>query len=120
MPESQAVLYINARRITNDALPRVLPQATLDQAFGEIQKNVNVDLRSIEYVVLGVRYGESLQANTVPEFGVTVRGGFNADALLSMLRMVQAGQYRPRLTAARRSTFIRSISRARRMTPTKR
>ena len=95
LPDSQAVLYVNARRITNDALPRVMPQAQLDKFFGELVKNVNVDLRSVEYVVLAARYDvNALNASTVPEFGATARGGFNADALLSVLRLAQPAQHR--------------------------
>ena len=101
LPESQAVLYVNARRITNDALPRVLPVAQLDKFFGDLQKQVNVDLRAVEYVVLGVRYGDSLATGAVPDFGVAVRGGFSADALLSLARMAQPGQYRPETHAGK-------------------
>ncbi|HLL74940.1 MAG TPA: hypothetical protein VK421_06715 [Pyrinomonadaceae bacterium] len=95
LPDSQAVLYVNARRITNDALPRVMPVAQLDKFFGELRKNVNVDLRSVEYVVLAARYDvNSFDATNVPDFGVAVRGGFNADALLSALRIAQPAQHR--------------------------
>ena len=95
LPDSQAVLYVNARRITNDALPRVVPAAQLDKFFGELRKEVNVDLRSVEYVVLVARYDvNSFDASAVPDFGVAVRGGFNADALLSVLRLARPAQYR--------------------------
>jgi hypothetical protein len=95
LPDSQAVLYVNARRVTNDALPRLLPAAQLDKFFADAQQNVRVDLRAVEYVVLAARYDvNNFNASAVPDFGVTVRGGFNADALLSFLRLAQPGQYR--------------------------
>lgn len=95
LPDSQAVLYLNARRVTNDALPRVMPPGQLDKFFAEVQQKVRVDLRSVEYVVLAARYDvNSFNTATVPDFGVAVRGGFNADALLSFLRLAQPAQYR--------------------------
>lgn len=95
LPDSQAVLYVNARRITNDALPRVMPPGQLDKFFGELRQKANVDLRAVEYVVLAARYDvNNFNTSTVPDFGVTIRGGFNADALLSMLRLAQPAQYR--------------------------
>ena len=95
LPDSQAVLYVNARRLTNEALPRVVPAAELDKFFGELRQKANVDLRAVEYVLVAARYDvNNFNASTVPDFGVTVRGGFNADALLSMLRLAQPTQYR--------------------------
>ena len=95
LPDSQAVLYVNARRITNDALPRVMPAAQLDKFFAELRQKANVDLRSVEYVVVAARYDvNNFNTSAVPDFGVAVRGGFNADALLSMLRLAQPAQHR--------------------------
>ena len=99
LPESQAVLVVNARRITNEALPRVLtPQqlAQVDKGVADIRKQVNVDVRAVEYAVVGLRFGAgSLSAGQTPDFGLVLRGGFNADALLSFVRLAQPAQYRP-------------------------
>jgi hypothetical protein len=98
LPESQAVLVINARRITNDALPRVLSPAQLadmDKGIADIRKQVNVDLRAVEYAVAGVQFSpDTLAAGQTPEFGAVVRGGFSADTVLSFVRMTQAAQHR--------------------------
>ncbi len=95
LPDSQAVLYLNARRITNDALPRVMPAAQLDKFFRDLQEKARIDLRSVEYVVVAARYDvNNFNTATVPDFGVTFRGGFNADALLSLLRLAQPAQHR--------------------------
>lgn len=94
LPDSQAVLYVNARRMTNDALPRVVPAAQLEKFFAEPRK-LNVDLRAVEYVIVAARYDvNNFNVSAVPDFGVTLRGGFNADALLSALRIAQPAQYR--------------------------
>lgn len=99
LPESQAVLVVNARRITNDALPRVLTPkqlADLDKGVADIRKQVNVDVRAVEYAVVGLRFApDTLSAGQLPEFGLVLRGGFNADAVLSFVRLAQPSQYRP-------------------------
>jgi hypothetical protein len=94
LPESQGVLVVNARRITNEALPRVIPPAEIEKFVAEVRKSVNVDLRAVEFVALGVRLRDGSTA-VFPDMGLVVRGGFNADALLTFVRMAQAGQYRP-------------------------
>jgi hypothetical protein len=95
LPESQAVLFVNTRRITNEVLPRVVPAAKYQGAFDEAKRMANVDLREIDYVLAGVRLTDAPSSGTVPaEFGLIVRGGFNADALLSFARLSQQGLYR--------------------------
>src|SRR5215207_2316277 len=99
LPESQAVLVVNARRITNEALPRLLTAgqlADLDKGVADIRGKVNVDVRAVEYAVVGLRFGaDSIAAGQTPDFGLVLRGGFNADALLSFVRLAQPAQYRP-------------------------
>lgn len=99
LPESQGVVVVNARRIMNGALPRVLSPkqlAELDKGIADIRKQVNVDVRALEYAVVGMRFGpETLSAGQTPDFGLVVRGGFNADAVLSFVRLAQPAQYRP-------------------------
>jgi hypothetical protein len=95
LPESQVVLFINARRITSEALPKIVPASKYEGAFDSAKKMANVDVRQIEYVLAGVRVTDALSSALAPaEFGVVVRGGFNADALLSYARLSQQGLYR--------------------------
>jgi hypothetical protein len=95
LPESQVVLFINARRITNEALPKIVPASKYEGAFDSAKKMANVDVRQIEYVLAGVRLTNAPSSPLAPvEFGVVVRGGFNAHALLSFARLSQPGLYR--------------------------
>lgn len=101
LPESQAVLYVNARRITNEVLPALLPASKYQPMFDEAKK-VNVDVRQIEYVLAGVRFGEAAPSGPPPfEFGVIVRGGFSADALVSMGRLWGGSKYREETRAGK-------------------
>ena len=93
LPDSQVVLVVNARRITNEALPAVMSPAKFNQMANDLLNQSNVDVRKIDFVVAGLRFtgGESA---TAPDFGVVVRGGFNADALLSLIRLGGQGKFR--------------------------
>jgi hypothetical protein len=85
-PESQAVLYINARRLVNEAAPSVVPPEALNKALAEAKQFI--DLNGLEYVIAGARLQGDLSAKQLPEFLLIMRGNFSADALLSGARML--------------------------------
>ncbi|HYH86744.1 MAG TPA: hypothetical protein VEX60_14930 [Pyrinomonadaceae bacterium] len=85
-PDSQAVLYVNARRIINEMLPRVMPPAEYRKMLADAQK-AGFDARELDYAAVGVRFAEPAPASGLPEFVVVVRGGFNADTLLALARV---------------------------------
>jgi hypothetical protein len=91
LPDSQAVLYVNARRIINEVMPRMMPPAEYQKMLAEAQK-VGFDVRGIEYVAVGARLVDPPPANNLPEFVVVMRGNFNADTLLALGRMVAGSQ----------------------------
>lgn len=86
LPDSQAVLYVNAHRIIHDVLPRVVPPADYAKMLAEGQK-VGFDVRGIESVAVGARFADPMPANFLPEFVVVIRGNFNADTLLALGRV---------------------------------
>jgi hypothetical protein len=91
LPDSQAVLYVNAHRIIQDVLPRVMPRAEYLKMLKEAQK-VGFDARGIDYVVVGARLADPSPANNLPEFVVVVHGNFNADTLLTLGRIAAGAQ----------------------------
>jgi hypothetical protein len=91
LPDSQAVLYVNAHRVIHDVLPRVMPPAEYAKMLAEAQK-VGFDARGIEYVAVGARLADPPPANNLPEFVVVVRGNFNADTLLALGRVAAGAQ----------------------------
>lgn len=93
-PDAQILWYMNARRITNDALPRVVPPEVLKAAFDDIKKKAGFDLTSIHYVILGARFREDAAATTPPDVVMIVKGDFSADALLSVMKLAGQGMYR--------------------------
>ena len=96
LPDSQAVLYVNARRIINEVMPRLMPAADYQKMLAEGQK-VGFDVREIDYVAVGARLADPPPANNLPEFVVVMRGRFNADTLLALGRVVAGAEnIRPR------------------------
>lgn len=93
-PDSQALLYVNTRRVFEEALPRVVPAQELEKGFADIQKETSFDVRSIHFVAVGARFKEPFSTKVPPDFVVLVKGTFNADALLSLARMAAQGSYR--------------------------
>lgn len=91
MPDSQAVLFVNASRIINEVLPRMMPPAEYAKMLKEAQK-VGFDVRGIDYVAVGARLADPAPANYLPEFAVVIGGNFNADALLALGRMAAGSQ----------------------------
>jgi hypothetical protein len=85
-PDSQAVLYVNVKRMIGEALPRVLPAPAYKELLGGPQR-IGFDVRTIDYAVAGVRFTDPSAPSGLPEFVVIVRGSFNADTLLALGRV---------------------------------
>ena len=90
-PDSQAVLFVNARRITGQALPRLLPKAEYDKLLTQ-SRQVGFDIRDIDYVAVGARFADPAQPAGIPEVLLVVRGKFSADALLTLARVAASTQ----------------------------
>jgi hypothetical protein len=93
MPDSQAVLYVNAHRIVNEMLPKLMPPAEYRKMLREAEK-FGFDPRGLEFAAVGVRLSNPPPANNLPEFVVVVRGGFNADTMLALGRVALGAQNR--------------------------
>ncbi|HEX5707938.1 MAG TPA: hypothetical protein VFX96_11615 [Pyrinomonadaceae bacterium] len=87
-PDSQVVVYVNAQRIINEAAPRIVPQQKLDETFEKMKREaMGFDVRSVHHVAAGVRFRGEPKPGAMPEFLVIVKGDFDANALLSLVRM---------------------------------
>ncbi|HEX8282054.1 MAG TPA: hypothetical protein VF588_01810 [Pyrinomonadaceae bacterium] len=91
LPDSQAVLYVNARRIVNEVMPRVMPPADYQKMLADARK-FGFDVRGIESIAVGARLADPPPANYLPEFVVVLRGNFNADTLLALGRIAADSQ----------------------------
>lgn len=90
-PDSQAVVFVNAQRLINDVLPRVVPAADYQKMLAETKK-VGFDIRGLQFFAAGFRFDASAPAAAPPDFVMVVRGNFNADSLLLLGRVTLAAQ----------------------------
>ncbi len=91
-PDSQAVLFVNVKRLVGEALPKVLPAPAYQELLGGPMK-IGFDVRSVDYAVAGVRFADPPAASGLPEFVVILKGSFNADALLALGRAGVGSQF---------------------------
>jgi hypothetical protein len=82
-PDSQAVFFINARRIVNEMMPRVMQPADYKKLVTQAEQ-VGIDVRGVQYVAVGVRLVDPPPANGIPEFVIILKGGFNADSMIAL------------------------------------
>lgn len=91
LPESDTLIYINLRRILNEAVPKVMPEkdlANMRSAFDEISQNAGIDPSKVDYIVIAIRFRKpSAELDFVPpEFMVVSSGHFSADSLMILAK----------------------------------
>ena len=92
LPEADAVIYINPRRILNEAAPRVIPAADVTKmrtVFDDLKKDVGVDPANIDYLVIALRFHKPAAdlSFVPPEVVAVVSGDFSSDSLLTVARL---------------------------------
>ena len=107
-PDSQAVLFVNAHRIVNDVLPRVMTPAEYQKMLDE-SKKVGFDVRGLQFAAAGVRFNTDAPAGTPPEFVVVIKGNFNADSMLALGKIMLAAKNLPSRTETYGSKTIEII-----------
>jgi hypothetical protein len=89
LPESDAVVTINTRRIVGETLPRLLTteqMAGVQAALDKAKKVANFDVANIESAVLGLRLNRS-KPLSAPTMLLVMRGSFNADAIVALMKI---------------------------------
>lgn len=92
LPEADTLIYLNPRRILNDAAPKVVAPNELVKmraVFDDLKKGVGVDPSTLDYVVLAMRFHKpSGDLNFVPPEVIAVASGdFSADSLMTVARL---------------------------------
>ena len=109
LPESDAVMSVNVRRIVNETFPRVLPPEQLSQVQAALAKAKQVagfDVANIEAAVVGMRLNRSAPLSA-PSMLLVMRGSFNADALVSLFRIGMSGKTRDEKYGAKTLTVLK-------------
>lgn len=99
VPASDAIAIINVKRMLNETMPSILGSdaAKLAQANAEVDKfktKTGFDLRSVDHVVLGVRYTYPRAKVTKLETVAIAYGNFDARAVAAAVHAVQNGNAR--------------------------
>jgi hypothetical protein len=99
LPEADMLIYINPQRILNDALPKFLPPADLEnmrKSFAEAKQQAGVDPTKVQYLVIAVRFRKPTADLNFqpPEFMAVTGGDFNADSLMGLARLASQGKLR--------------------------
>jgi hypothetical protein len=99
MPEADTLVYINPRRIINEAAPRVMSEtdlANMRKTFTDMNQFAGVDPTKLDFIVMAVRFRKpsSDLKFAPPEFMAMTSGDFSADALLNLARMASEGKLR--------------------------
>jgi hypothetical protein len=92
LPDADTLIYINPRRILNDAAPRVVAAAEVAKmraTFDDLKKGLGVDPSTIDHVVIAVRFNKpSGDLNFVPPDVLAIAtGDFSADSLMTIARL---------------------------------
>ena len=92
LPEADLLIYVNPRRILNEAVPKLVPAKDVEEmrkGFDEVKKNVGIDPTKVDYLVIAVRFKKPTDDLNFqpPEFMVVASGDFSAESLMVLARM---------------------------------
>ncbi len=99
LPEADTLIFINSRRILNEAAPRLMPEndlANMRKTFADIKQFAGVDPSNVDYIVVAVRFRKPTAELTFmpPEFMAVASGDFNSESLMGLARMASEGKLR--------------------------
>jgi hypothetical protein len=99
LPEADTLIFINSRRILNEAAPRLMPEkdlANMRKTFADIKQFAGVDPANVDFVVLAVRFRKPSAdlAFMPPEIMAVATGDFSAEALMGLARGASNGKLR--------------------------
>lgn len=109
LPESDAVATVNVRRIVNETLPRLLTaeqMSGVQSALTKAKKVAGFDVSNIETAVVGLRLNRSAPL-AMPSMLLVMRGSFNADALVSLVKIGLAGKTHDEKYGAKTLTLLK-------------
>jgi hypothetical protein len=130
LPEADTLIYLNPRRILNDAAPKVAPAKDLESmraAFADLKKDLGVDPSTLDYIVIAVRFHKPAAdlSFVPPEIIAVASGDFSADSLMTVAelglgdkareekhgaRKIAIAKIDPVAAAAEKTPFLKSFS----------
>lgn len=97
LPESDGIVYFNASRILNEAVPRLLPEKELKEfrdGLVQLKAFTGVDLMNLEFLAITMRFNKPAEDTMfpIPDVMLIARGDFDAKVLIGMATMMSAGK----------------------------
>ncbi len=99
LPEADTFIFINPRRILNEAAPRLMPEkelAEMRSAFEQAKQFAGLDPAKVDYIVLAIRFRKPSAelAFMPPEYMAVASGDFSSESLLGLARAASGGKLR--------------------------
>jgi hypothetical protein len=99
LPEADTLIFINSRRILNEAAPRLMPEkdlANLRKTFADVKQFAGMDPSNVDYLVVAVRFRKPTAelAFMPPEVMAVASGDFSSESLMALARMASEGKLR--------------------------
>jgi hypothetical protein len=99
LPDSDAVIVLNLRRLLTEALPRLLSggkNQEMEAALTVMQLFLGSEVGQIDSIVMGLKEPETISAREVPPLAVVVHGSFDSEKVIDDVRgLFQEGPKRP-------------------------
>ncbi len=99
LPEADTLIFINSRRILNEAALRLMPEkalADMRKTFAEMKQFAGVDPSNVDYIVVAVRFRKPTAELTfmLPEFMAVASGDFSSDSMMVLAKLASEGKLR--------------------------
>jgi cytochrome c553 len=99
LPEADTLIFINSRRILNEAALRLMPEkalADMRKTFAEMKQFAGVDPSNVDYIVVAVRFRKPTAELTfmLLEFMAVASGDFSSDSMMVLAKMASEGKLR--------------------------
>ncbi|MGI8735332.1 MAG: hypothetical protein ACR2LM_18760 [Pyrinomonadaceae bacterium] len=99
LPEADTLVFINPRRIINEAIPRMMPEKDLEglrKAFVDMKQFAGVDPTQLNFIVMAVRFRKPTAdlMFAPPEFMAVTSGDFSSEGLVALARAASQGKLR--------------------------
>ncbi|HYE64547.1 MAG TPA: hypothetical protein VD966_03130, partial [Pyrinomonadaceae bacterium] len=114
LPASDAVIFVDVRRLLNDALPRVFAGdpaklAKVNAEVDQFKTRYGIDPRSFDRVAVGARFNNPSANVITTDLVAVAHGTFNAGAIVAAGRLASKGKYREEKYAGK-TIYIFSVN----------
>jgi hypothetical protein len=99
LPEADTLVFINSRRILNEAAPRLMSEkdlADMRKGFADMKQFAGMDPSNLDYIVIALRFRKPTADLTfmLPEIMAVATGDFSSESLVGLARAASEGKLR--------------------------